>query len=102
MEIDRKVVEHVADLARLELEPEKIEPMVLFLRDIIGHFRILEDCDTSHVDPLSDTGGAACPLRADEPSLWGNIQEALDSAPLREGSFFKVPAIEGEEGHDEV
>ncbi len=102
MEIDRKVVEHVASLARLEIEPEKVESMVLFFRDIIGHFRILEDCDTSLVDPLTDTGGAACPLRTDEPLLWDNIKEALDSAPLTEGPFFKVPAIESEESHDEA
>ncbi len=102
MEIDRKVVEHVAALARLEIEPEKIEPMVHFFRDIIGHFRILEKCDTSLVDPLLDTGGTACPLRSDAPLLWQDIQEALDSAPLRDGRFFKVPAIEGDEASHEV
>lgn len=100
MAIDRKEVLHVARLARLEIGPERIEPMVRYFQDIMGHFTCLGKCDTEGVDPFADDELFACPLREDDPSLWDSAEAALDAAPLREGRFFKVPAIGGDSEPD--
>lgn len=102
MAIDEKDVLHVARLARLEIAPHRIEAMVRYFQDIIGHFRTLEKCDTDGIDPFEDSDSHPCPLREDMPELWGNVSEALEAAPLREGRFFKVPAIGGEVEPDEL
>lgn len=102
MAIDEKDVLHVAGLARLEIEPDRIEAMVRYFHDIIGHFRTLEKCDTERIDPFADSDSHPCPLREDVPVLWDNVREALEAAPLREGRFFKVPAIGGEVEPDEL
>ena len=96
MAIDEKDVLHVARLARLEIAPDRIEAMVRYFQDIIGHFRTLEKCDTEGIDPFEDSGSSPCPFREDVPVLWDNVSEALEAAPLSEGRFFKVPAIGGE------
>ncbi|GAB6280210.1 MAG: Asp-tRNA(Asn)/Glu-tRNA(Gln) amidotransferase subunit GatC [Thermovirga sp.] len=96
MAIDEKDVLHVARLARLEIAPDRVEAMVRYFQDIIGHFRTLEKCDTEGIDPFEDCDSLPCPLREDIPEEWCNVSEALDAAPLREGRFFKVPAIGGE------
>ncbi|MDO9508017.1 MAG: Asp-tRNA(Asn)/Glu-tRNA(Gln) amidotransferase subunit GatC [Thermovirgaceae bacterium] len=95
MAIDEKDVLHVARLARLDIAPDRIEPMVRYFQDIIGHFRTLEKCDTDGIDPFEESGSHLCPLRDDEPKAWDSVLEALEEAPLREGRFFKVPAIGG-------
>lgn len=96
MAIDKKDVLHVAGLARLEIAPDRVEAMVRYFQDIIGHFRTLEKCDTDGIDPFEDRGSHPCPFREDASGSWDNVGEALDAAPLREGRFFKVPAIGGE------
>jgi aspartyl-tRNA(Asn)/glutamyl-tRNA(Gln) amidotransferase subunit C len=102
MKIDKKIVERAATLSRIEMEPENVEPMVRFFRDIIGHFKVLEKCDTTGVDPFSSLEDEPCPLRGDGPVRWDIGDEALDAAPHKEGRFFQVPAIGGEGGPDEV
>jgi aspartyl-tRNA(Asn)/glutamyl-tRNA(Gln) amidotransferase subunit C len=94
--ITEKDVLHVAELARLEIGPDRIEPMVRYFQDITGYFKCLEKCCTEGIDPFTDDDMPPCPLREDEPARWGFADEALESASLREGRFFKVPAIGGE------
>ncbi len=94
--ITEKDVLHVAELARLEIGTERIEPMVRYFQDIIGHFKCLEKCDTDGIDPFTDDDMHPCPLREDKTARWGFSGEALESASLSEGRFFKVPAIGGE------
>jgi aspartyl-tRNA(Asn)/glutamyl-tRNA(Gln) amidotransferase subunit C len=100
MAIDEKDVLHVARMARLEIAPERVEGMVRYFQDIIGHFRTLEKCDTEGIDPFDDRDSHPCPFREDVSETWDRISEALDAAPLREGRFFKVPAIGGEVDSD--
>jgi len=95
--INEKDVLHVAELARLDIGPDRIESMVRYFQDITGHFKCLEKCCTEGIDPFTDDDTHSCPLREDEPAPWGFADEALGSASLREGRFFKVPAIGGEE-----
>jgi len=102
MTIDEKDVLHAARLSRLEIEPGRIEATVRYFQDIIGHFRTIEKCDTEGIDPFADEGENSCPFREDVPVSWGLSEEALGAAPLTEGRFFKVPAIEGVAGPDEL
>ena len=102
MAIDEKDVLHVARLARLEIPPERVDPMVRYFQDIIEHFRTLEKCDTEGIDPFEESGSHSCPLRDDEPEIWSYVIDALEEAPLLEGRFFKVPAIDGEGDPDDL
>jgi aspartyl-tRNA(Asn)/glutamyl-tRNA(Gln) amidotransferase subunit C len=88
-------VRRIAALARLELSPEEEALLPRQLSAIIDYVRLLEELDVSGVEPMTHAlaSGEAAPLRDDEvrPSL--GPDQALASAPAREGTWFKVPRI---------
>jgi aspartyl-tRNA(Asn)/glutamyl-tRNA(Gln) amidotransferase subunit C len=88
-------VRRIAVLARLELSPEEELVFQGQLSAILDYVRQLEDLDVSGVEPMTHAlaAGERPPLREDEvlPSL--GPEEALAAAPVREGTWFKVPRI---------
>lgn len=93
MSITRKEVEHVALLARLELEPEREEMMVAQLGAILDCIAKLREVDTTHVEPLVHAAGLQDVFREDElrPSLPRDA--ALANAPDQAQGCFRVPAV---------
>ena len=91
--ITRKEVEHVARLARLELEEEEKELMTAQLDSILGYIDKLNELDTTHVEPTTTVIPMVSVMREDvvRPSL--SQDEALANAPDREDVYFRVPRI---------
>ena len=93
MAIDRKTVEHVAKLARLELSPADLERYEKQLGAILDYVAQLEKLDIQGVEPLVHAGEFTNVFRADEPRPGIPADEALQNAPSRFGSYFVVPKI---------
>ena len=55
--IDKKTLEHLAELARIKLDAEEEEKLLHDLAKILDHFKELNEVDTSKVEPL--TGGTS-------------------------------------------
>lgn len=93
MTITIKDVEHVARLARLELNEAEKERMRAQLDSILSYIDTLNELDTSTVEPTSHVLPMMNVFRADEvrPSL--SQEEALANAPDRQDLFFRVPKI---------
>ena len=93
MGIDRKAVDHVARLARLDLSDEERERMSVELAQILGHAEAIQELDLDDVEPTSHALPLRNVMRADEvkPSL--TQDEALASAPEAEEGRFRVPKI---------
>ena len=91
--ITREDVEHVADLARLELTPEEKETFIVQLNAILSYFDKLNELDTTGVEPTSHVLPLSNVFREDEvrPSL--DRTHALQNAPEESHFFFKVPRI---------
>ena len=99
---DREVA-YVADLAHLDLTAEERDRMVRDLNSILGYIDLLNELDTSKVEPMAqvmapvaDKKGSAAfayARRPDRkhPSL--SHQEALANSPERQPDFFKVPKV---------
>ena len=86
-------VREIATLARLDLSDEEIERMTTDLDAILGYVAALKDLDTSAVEPMTHAVPFDCPERPDQVVTSLPIDEALQNAPRREGSFFQVPRI---------
>jgi aspartyl-tRNA(Asn)/glutamyl-tRNA(Gln) amidotransferase subunit C len=99
-------VVHVADLANLELTQEERGRMVNDLNSILDYVAILNELDTSNVEPMaqtsdrfgideSKTGTArfAYAMREDKsgPSLARDM--VMENAPEGDREFFKVPKV---------
>ncbi|MBM3273322.1 Asp-tRNA(Asn)/Glu-tRNA(Gln) amidotransferase subunit GatC [Candidatus Kaiserbacteria bacterium] len=94
MAIDKKTLEHLAKLARLELESREEEKMIHDLGKVLEHFEELKEVDTEAVAPL--TGGTELKnaLRNDAESRDAISGEAAkDALPNVEGGFLKVPSV---------
>jgi aspartyl-tRNA(Asn)/glutamyl-tRNA(Gln) amidotransferase subunit C len=88
-------VRKVAHLARLELPEDKINLYTQQLERILDYVAHLETVDTEGVQPMTRAVEVVNVTRADavEPTP---VREALlDLAPQREGDYFRVPRILG-------
>lgn len=93
MKITMQEVEHVARLARLELNEKEKEKMRAQLDSILSYIDKLNELDTSGVEPTSHVLPLTNVFREDEvrPSL--SQEEALANAPDRHDLLFRVPKI---------
>ncbi|WP_028573239.1 Asp-tRNA(Asn)/Glu-tRNA(Gln) amidotransferase subunit GatC [Desulfonatronum lacustre] len=95
MSISTDEVEKVAGLARLNLEPEKVEQFAAQFNDILGYMQKLNELDTSGVEPLYSPVTHETVFRNDEVRMEYSREELLGNAPETDGSYFIVPRIVG-------
>ncbi len=93
MSITIKEVEHVANLARLELSEAEKEQFAGQLNAILKYAEKLNQLDTDGIEPTSHVLPLANVMREDtiKPSL--PIEKVLLNAPEEEDGHFKVPAV---------
>jgi len=96
--LTRDDVERVAALARLSLSDEEVERMAVELDTILAYVELLDEVDTTGIEPTSHVIPLATPLREDRSVPGLDPELAVANAPERHGSAFVVPkVIEGEE-----
>lgn len=93
MAIDRKTVEHVAKLARLQLTGEELDRYGKQLGAILDYIAKLEKLDVSGLEPLAHAVDTDNVFREDEPRPSISRDAALQNAPEKTGDFFVVPKI---------
>lgn len=101
--IDKKSLEHLAELARLELEPKEEEKLLNDLQKILAYFEELKLLDTSDVEPMNPhtkfgvgvNGGTNLKnvFREDEERENTNTGAGVDAFPESERGFLKVPPV---------
>ena len=93
MKITRDVIEYVAHLGRLELDPHEIEEYTAQLDSILEYMDKLNALDTTGVEPMSHAIPNVNVFREDRDVESFSVEESVGNAPERTGSFFKVPPI---------
>lgn len=93
MSITVKDVEHVANLARLELSEAEKEQLTGQLNAILEYADKLNELNTDGIEPTSHVLPLYNVMREDEarPSL--PIEKVMRNAPEEEDGHFKVPAV---------
>ena len=86
-------VRHVASLARLGIEPSKIQQLVRELNGILEHMDVLTRVDTSSVQPFVPQELDAMPLRPDEGTSVSLARPLTEIAPDTRDGFFLVPRL---------
>jgi len=93
MAIEKKTIEDVAYLARIELKEAQLDKLSAELKDILDFIDKLNKLDvkgvlpTSHILPLENV------LRSDHPVESLSLEQTLENAPQKEKSFFVVPKV---------
>ena len=91
-------VRKVAQLARLALPEEKIATYTGQLERILEYVAHLEAVDTEGVPATTRAVEVVNVTRDDRIEPTPVREQLLDLAPQREGEFFRVPRILGEQG----
>ena len=93
MQVDEKLVNHLAHLSRLNVAPEKMGKLVADMQDLVGFVEKLNHLDTTGTAPLMHMGNNFNVLREDLVSGSVTNEEALKNAPDSDGNYFKVPKL---------
>lgn len=93
MKLSQEEVLHIARLARLGLAEAEVSRLSEQLSNILEHFKILQQVDTTDVPPTAQSIDLQNVLKSDEilPSL--PQSQVLANAPRREGDFFRIRAV---------
>ena len=95
MSLTLSEVEHIAELARLELTDKEKELFRQQLSEILDYAARLQSIDTSQIMLPSTARPAASTLalRPDVPAPSLDVKEVLDNAPQTEDDQFRVPPV---------
>jgi len=86
-------VEHVAQLARLELSPQEKERMRSQLDTILTYIDKLRGLDTEGVEPTAHAIPIVNVMREDELRPSAPVADMLANAPEPDDQLFRVPKI---------
>lgn len=93
MKLSLVEVEHIAELARLDLTAEEKEQYRQQLSAILEHVARLQALDTEGVPPTSSVLPANSRLRVDEPRPGLTVESVLANAPEKMKDQFRVPPV---------
>ena len=111
--IDKKTLEHLTELSRIELEKKSEEKLLGDLQKILGHFEELKEVNTENIEPMA--GGTvkknvfreddSTQIDADKTQINAdkkisenqrkNLRKSaiVEQFPEKENGFLKVPAV---------
>lgn len=93
MTIDRATVAKIANLARIEVTDQDLDYYGPQLQNILKWFEMMNEVDTSNVEPLASVSDIALKLRKDEVIDGDKVADILANAPEAVEGFFVVPKI---------
>ena len=86
-------LEHLAKLARIELDPKEEEKLLKDLGNILDHFTVLQKLDTANAAPMAGGTDLRSVFRSDAERENTDRGEGTDAFPEKKDGFLKVPPI---------
>ena len=93
MSLSLEQVQHIANLARLELTEDELERYQKQLSAILDYFQQLEELDTDQIPSTESVCSEQTPLRMDQVRPGLALNELLQNAPDRGEGLFRVPPV---------
>ena len=91
MQVDRKLLEHVAATARLKLTEEEINKFLPQLKEALDFFSKLSEVNTEGIKPSFQPVEIRNVTREDEEKKCLSQDEALSLAEHKKDGYFKGP-----------
>ena len=92
MKVNRELIEHVANVARLKLTNEEIKEFLPQLKEIIKAFEELQEVNTDNTKPSYHPVELKNALREDIPKTCLTNEQALKNT-LHKDNYFKGPKV---------
>ena len=93
MSLTIEEVQHIANLARMNLTEDELELYRKQLSAILDYFKQLEGLDTEGIPPTANVSVNQNPLRVDQPGTSLSPEVLLNNAPEKADHLFQVPPI---------
>lgn len=93
MEVNDALIDNLSNLARLEFNATEKEEIKKDLQRMIHFVEKLGELDTTGVEPLLHMSPEINVLREDIPQGSITREQALSTAPVTDGTYFKVPKV---------
>lgn len=92
--INKKTLEKLAELARIEISGDKEEKLLSDLSAIFGYFEELNEVDVSGVELMAGAAELTNVFRDDkEIKCETSAIDLVNAFPEKEGNFLKVPNV---------
>ena len=101
MAVTHDDVRHIAELARLAVDGDRIEQLVSELNGILAHMEELEEVNTVEIEKTIAKPSESTPLRSDSSGPLELKSPREEFAPFMREGFFIVPRLATHEGSGE-
>ena len=93
MVVDEATVKRIARLARIKVTPEEAKSLEAELSGILDWVKLLDDVDTTGVEPMTRVAPISLKQRADVVTDGGMADAVILNAPESQDHFFVVPKV---------
>lgn len=97
IQVDEKLVNEIASLARLDLSKEETEMFVSQFKDILEYVSILNEVDTENVHPAYLSSNNKNQPREDEIESSVPTDEFIANAPQAKDGYVVIPRVHREQ-----
>lgn len=93
MKVSREEIEHIANLAELNLEESEIDTYILHLQDILNFANIVNSAPVEDLDVTIATRDSKNIFRKDEVRVFEDNESLFVNAPTQAEHMFKIPKV---------
>ena len=93
MKVSKEEILHIANLAHLNLEEDKIEKYILNLQDILNFADIVNKQNVEGLDVTIGMNENSNVFRKDEEKDFENKEGLMVNAPEQAQNMFKIPKV---------
>ena len=91
--ISKEELRHLAELARIKLEPKEEDALMKDLDGILGHFEELQAIDTASTPPMTGGTDLVNVFRDDAERENTNRGAGKEAFPETENGYLKIPPV---------
>ena len=92
-QLGKHELEHLAKLARIELDPKEEEKLLKDLGSILDYFKELQKLDTANVEPMTGGTDLRNVFREDGERENTNRGAGMEAFPEKKDGYLKVPPV---------
>ncbi|MGC9968147.1 MAG: Asp-tRNA(Asn)/Glu-tRNA(Gln) amidotransferase subunit GatC [Minisyncoccia bacterium] len=92
-QLGKHELEHLAKLARIELDPKEEEKLLKDLGSILDYFKELQKLDTANVEPMTGGTDLRNVFREDGERENTNRGAGTEAFPEKKDGYLKVPPV---------
>ena len=96
MAINKKTLEHLAELARIEIDDKEEKKLLKDIQEILSYFEQLNDLNTENIKPFDGGTKNENVLNQDDVVVRQsnfNKKRLSEDFPEKEGDFLKIPPV---------